>query len=451
MSSRFKVLCLLAIAASSSTSHADRDDRHGHDHHRSAAAIAARQRYFGAENVDARDGDIRDDRVIFSWITNASLAVSVLGHVVLLDTYINRLELPPAPGSSDLRRTPINYQDLVNLQPEAIFLGHGHGDHADNAAFVAKSLDIPIYASPETCDVMQADVQRLFHDPNTVNGGANIIPDGNPVRCIGVVSRGSVPGAEVVHLDALEPSVCIVAFKHIHSGSVPPDPTFPAVPVQNIGDPREPDLYPHQTCVTPTSNCQGTGAPVPALPGQVNLTTSGFGSLPGSPGGPISLLYQFVVRRGPNFSFVWHNTTGPLQEGAGSDPGLPSPAVGAHLFSIMEALPRTSIELGSIVSLGFATNGVRDAIQYQQHLRPLIYVPLHMTDVAVPSSSLEFKKSYLETLDTAHIAYRPEIRWMVDPNDFARPMAYDPQDPRWASPGNARRVEEFCSAGGHGR
>lgn len=120
---------------------------------------------------------------------------------------------------------------------------------------------------------------------------------------------------------------------------------------------------------------------------------SGFGNLPGSPGGSISLFYQFVVRRGPNFSFVWHNTTGPLQEGVGSDPGLPSPAVGAHLFAIMEALPRTSIELGSIVSLGFATNGVRDAIFYQQHLRPLIYVPLHMTDVAVPSSSLEFKKS----------------------------------------------------------
>jgi hypothetical protein len=429
-------------------------DERGRDHHPSPITIQARQKYFGAENVDARDGRIRDDKVIFSWITNASVAVSVLGHLVFLDIYINRLELPPAPGDSDLRRTPINYQDLVSLKPEAIFLGHGHGDHADNAAYVAKWLDIPIYASPETCDVMQADVQRMFNDPNAVNGGAKIIPNGDPVRCIGIVSRGSVPGAEVVHLDALEPKVCIVAFKHIHSGSVPPDPTFPAVPVQNIPDPREPDLYPGQTCVTPLSNCQrpaGTPVPTTPLPGQVNLTTSGFGTLPGSPGGPISLFYQFIVRRGPNFSFVWHNTTGPLKEGAGSDPGLPSPAIGAHLFQIMESLPQTSIEMGSIVSLGFATNGVRDAILYQQHLRPLIYVPLHMTDVAVPSSSLEFKKSYLETLDTAQIPSRPEIRWMVDPNDFLRPVVYDPDDARWDSGrNNSRRIEEFCDGHGHG-
>jgi len=449
-------VCLLTIiTASGSVAVANpggaRDGDRSREPHPAAIVVETRQRYFGAENVNAHNASIRDDKVIFSWITNASLAVSVLGHVILLDTYVNRLELPPAPGASDLRRTPINYQDLVNLRPEAIFLGHGHGDHADNAAYIARWLDIPIYASPETCDVMQADVQRMFDDPNTANGGVKIVPSKASVRCIGVVSRGSVPGAEVVHLDALEPKVCIVAFKHIHSGSVPPDTSFPAVPVQNIADPREPDLYPRQTCVTPTSNCQGTGTPTPPLPGQVNLTTSGFGSLPGSPGGPISLFYQFIVRRGPNFSFAWHNTTGPLKEGAGSDPGLPSPAVGAHLFAIMEALPRTSVELGSIVSLGFATNGVRDAILYQQHLRPLIYVPLHTTDVAVPSSSLEFKKSYVETLDTAQISYRPELRWMVDPNDFLRPVAYDPDDPRWESPGNARRVGQFCDADRHHR
>ena len=445
---RISGFLLAVVGLPGSLAWADRDGGRG-DRHPSPIVIEARQKTFGAENVDSRDGRIRDDKVIFSWITNASVAVSVLGHVVLLDTYVNRLELPPSPGESDLRRTPINYQDLVNIQPEAIFLGHGHGDHADNAAYIAKWLDIPIYASPETCDVMQADVVRMFNDPNTANGGAKIIPNGDPVRCIGFVSRASVPGTEIVHLDALEPKVCIVAFKHIHSGSVPPDATFPAVPVQNIADNREPELYPRQTCVTPTSNCQGSGTPIAALPGQINLTTSGFGSIPGSPGGPISLFYQFIVRRGPNFSFVWHNTTGPLKEGAGSDPGLPSPAVGAHLFSIMESLPHTSIEFGSIVSLGFATNGVRDAILYQQHLRPMIYVPLHLTDVAVPSSSPEFKKSYLETLDTAQVPYRPELRWLVDPNDFLRPMVYDPDDPRWQSQGNGRRVEQFCDGHGH--
>src|SRR5882672_4556344 len=297
MTSRPAVSALLFIAIGISAANVayahDRDDRDDRD--ASAATVAARQKFFGAENVDARTGRLRGDRVLISWITNASLAVSILGHVVLLDTYINRLELPPPTGTIDLRRTPIDYQDLVNLRPEAIFLGHGHGDHADNAAYIAKSVNIPIYASPETCDVMQADVQRLWNDPNAANGGVKIIPNGDPVSCIGVVSRGSVPGAEVVRLDALEPKVCIVAFKHIHSGSVPTDPDFDAVPVNNISDPREPDLYPRGPCVTPTSNCQGSGTPVAAAPGQVNLTTTGFGSIPGSPGGPISLFYQFIV------------------------------------------------------------------------------------------------------------------------------------------------------------
>ncbi|HEX4584974.1 MAG TPA: MBL fold metallo-hydrolase [Burkholderiaceae bacterium] len=179
------------------------------DETRSAAAtIAARQKFFGPENVDPRSGEVRTDRVIFSWITNAGYAASFRGRVVLLDTYINRFEVPPTSGP-DLRRTPFGAQDLVDLHPEAIFLGHGHGDHADNAAYIAKWLNIPIYTTPETCDVMQMDVARMAADPNTVNGGAKLVPDANPVKCVGVVPRGSVPGTTVVHVDQLDPVACM--------------------------------------------------------------------------------------------------------------------------------------------------------------------------------------------------------------------------------------------------
>jgi hypothetical protein len=417
--------------------------------HANAATIAAREKFFGAENVDTGDGDVRNDRVIFSWATNASIAVSIKGRIVLLDTYINRLEVAPPEGVSDLRRTPIDVQDLIDLHPEAIFLGHGHGDHADNAAYIAKWLNIPIYASPETCDVMQVDVTRMFNDPNTANGGVKLIPNGDPVTCIPVVSRGSVPGTEIVHLKQLEPLACIVAFKHIHSGTVPMDQDFPFTPVINSSDPRETQLYPPGLCVTPTApngitGCSGNRPPVTPVAGQENLTTTGFGTIPGSPGGAISLFYQFILRDDNHFDFVWHNTTGPLKEGAGSDPGLPSAAVGAHLFSIMESLPETDVELGSIVSAGFTTNGVRDPVLYQQHLKPQIYIPLHMTNVAALSSSLEFKLSYLQTLDAMKVPFRPEIRWMVDPNDFLRPMVYDPKDERWENHDKDQRFRQFC-------
>jgi hypothetical protein len=45
--------------------------------------------------------------VIFPWITNASLAVSIEEHVVLLDTYVHRPEIVPG-------RTPFVVEDLLN-------------------------------------------------------------------------------------------------------------------------------------------------------------------------------------------------------------------------------------------------------------------------------------------------------------------------------------------------
>jgi hypothetical protein len=465
----------------------------------SAATIAARQKFFGAENVDPRTGEVRRDRVIFSWITNAGYAASFRGRVVLLDTYINRFEVPP-PSGPDLRRTPFGAQDLVALKPEAIFLGHGHGDHADNAAYIAKWLNIPIYTTPETCDAMQLDVARMAADPNTVNGGAKLVPDASPVNCIGVVPRGSVPGTAVVHIDQLNPVACIVAFKHIHSGRVPTDPKFwgtqPIVPVVNDFDPREAAMYPPGTCVAPFTpptglepaataaqigtgstggvlvngvkglqGCLGFGPVLSTLaPGQMNLTTTGFGGV----GGPYSIFYQFIMRDANHFTTVWHNTAGPLIEGFGADPGLTSsvagspynagvsptgnPLVGAHLFAIMESLTPTDVEFGSVTTLGLTTNALRDPFLYTQHVRPQIYVPGHMTDVQLVSSSLQSRKAFLLTEEAAAgsseipggVVYRPELRWLVDPNDLARPLVFDPEDSRWSNPEKDARVRQFC-------
>src|SRR5207247_2901191 len=110
--------------------------------------------------------------------SDLTYAVSVQGRIILLDSYINRPELPTTP--LDTRRTPILPQDFVALHPEAIFLGHGHGDHADNAAYVSKWTGATIYASAETCDVMQADTTRMWNDPHLVNGGVKIIPNAAP-------------------------------------------------------------------------------------------------------------------------------------------------------------------------------------------------------------------------------------------------------------------------------
>jgi hypothetical protein len=86
---------------------------------------------------------------------------------------------------------------------------------------------------------------------------------------------------------------------------------------------------------------------------------------------------------------------------------------------------------------------VRDPILYQQHIKPQIYVPIHMTDATPISSSLRFKIAYQKAVVAANVPVRPEIRW-VDPDDFLKPLAYDPEDDRWANPDKERRLRQFC-------
>ena len=327
------ILCVSSLPAAA---HDDDDDNDQGDAANSAL-VRARQKFFGIENVDRR-GRVDKDKVIFSWATNTTYVVSAAGRVLLLDSYINRPELPTTP--LDKRRTPILPQDFIDVRPEAIFLGHGHGDHADNAAYIAKWTGATIYASPETCDVMQQDVTRMFTDPNLHNSGARIIPNGDPVNCIGAVPRNSPPGeytgtlanptggtTTVRRISQFDPNICIMTFKHVHSGTAPVDPSFQHAVFSNLGDPRYagavtsspgvttyPAMFPTGTPFTPPANA------TLRVPGQINTTTTGFGGSAGI----IEIFYHFVVRgEGRNFTFSFVNSAGPVKEGIGTgSPGL---------------------------------------------------------------------------------------------------------------------------------
>jgi len=422
------------------------------------ALVKARQKFFGIENVDER-GRVKKDKVILSWATNTTYMVSLKGRVFMLDSYISRPELQPA--GIDTRYTPFLPKDAADARPEAIFLGHGHGDHADNAAYIAKWAGATIYASAETCQVMQLDVQRLSND--------KLIPNGDPVKCVDVVPANSRPGqyddatnrSKATRLHQLDPHACILAFKFIHSGTAPVDPTFPHTPLNNLTDPRYagrvittpppattfPAMFPPLTSLTPGAS---------PLPGQMDLRTTGFGSPPGINGGAITIFYQFVLRDGSNFSFSWLNSAGPATEGIGSDPGLVSltqftdpttpPAtldlarrIGASLYDLMDRLPSTDVLFGSIVSLGAGNNQQRDIIKVIQHLKPKVYYPGHLTDVAQRGSALYHKINWRETATNMGFAQSewPEFRLQIDPNDFAAPQVFDPDDERWQDRGKA--------------
>jgi hypothetical protein len=443
--------------------------------------IRARQKFFGVENVDAR-GNVSRDAVIFSWASNTTYVVAANGHVLLMDSYINRPELPTAP--IDRRRTPILPQDFIDAGVEAIFLGHGHGDHADNAAYIAKWLGIPIYASPETCDVMQQDVTRMWADQNLNNGGAKIIPDANPVTCISPVPRNTAPGeytgtlanptggaTTVRRITEFDPDICILTFKHVHSGTAPIDASFPHATFNNIGDPRY-DGRTFNTTPTPTVFPAMFPAGTPFTPpadvtkrvaGQINTTTTGFGGTAGS----IEMWYHFVVRGpGHDFTFAFINSAGPVKEGIGgpspglislnqfNDPANNGPAIalaaeiGKGLFRIMDHLPRTDVMLGSIVSLGAANNQQRDIIMYQQHTRPKVYYPGHLTDVSQPGSAIYHKISWQQTAQNMGFAQSewPEFRLQIDPNDFTVPQVFDPTNERWKkTAAEEDRIRSACA------
>src|ERR1700761_4852933 len=411
--------------------------------HPSAATTAARQKIFGLENVDPKSGEVRSDRVIFSWLTNATFAAAVKGHVLLLDTYVTRLEVQPG-------RTPIVIQDLVDLDPDYIFIGHGHFDHADNAAYIGQQTGAVIFATPETCDNMAIDAQSNFNNHYTKV---------KTVTCRPLTARGSLPGAQIVPIHDLDPEVSIEVFKHLHStntgitdehavpiaassnGTCLPTPskgnTFPC----NLQDPRDPQLFP-------------AGTPLSTV---MNIATSRAGA-----GGPISLFYVFRVKGSENghepFTFVWHNTTGdivdscalpnnnpttglpyePGQNANGCFPGVNvnGKSVGNNLASIMDNLGPVNVELGSVVSLGYSQNGERDIVTYLQHVHPRYFIPNHVTAVAVEGSSLEWKVGFTDAMNAAGVpqASWPQVLWIVDPNDYLRPISFDlfhPNDTRF--------------------
>jgi hypothetical protein len=179
-----------------------------------AEMIKARQKFFGKENVDVATGELGKEKVVLSWLSNSSFAISIAGHVLYFDTFATRLEVTPG-------RTPFVIKDMVDLKPEAILLGHGHWDHADNAAYIAAKTGASIYASQETCVAMQRDFERLKDDPVIQNDPIARFDANASVRCVDATSTGSKPGAEMVKLPVLEPAACVLAFRHLHSVAVP--------------------------------------------------------------------------------------------------------------------------------------------------------------------------------------------------------------------------------------
>ena len=127
-------------------------------------------------------------------------AAAINGNVVLLDAWVPRGEhagyVPTDPG------------ELALLKPSHVFIGHGHFDHAADAAEIVSESGATLVSTPEECDQVRAQAVRDFADTT--------------VACLDAAPRGAAPGTRSM-LRAL-PGVAIEAVTVIHSGAQAPDP-----------------------------------------------------------------------------------------------------------------------------------------------------------------------------------------------------------------------------------
>ena len=82
----------------------------------------------------------------------------------------------------------------------------------------------------------------------------------------------------------------------------------------------------------------------------------------------------------------------------------------------------------------------RDITKVIQRLKPRVYYPGHLTDVAQAGSGHYHKINWRETALAMGFPQSewPEFRLQIDPNDFAVPQVFDPSDKRWEKSREAR-------------
>jgi L-ascorbate metabolism protein UlaG (beta-lactamase superfamily) len=321
-----------------------------------AAMVAARRRFFGHSNVDPRTGAVRSDRVILSWFGVTNFAMAIRGHVVLLDAWVSRGQYSGyVPTSPD---------ELAQLRPRLIFIGHGHFDHAGDAAPLALATGARLVGSAEHC----ADLKAR-------------IPGASP-RCKAVVPAGAPPGTVAKPRLLRGVNLHVAVMKHLHSAGTPPSGEYAPVPL------------------TPTD----TIALHPPTEEDKATLQRHLGDAEGG-----SLLYRFRVGK---FVLVWHDTSGPLVD------------EGPALIPVLRALRPVDVEVGSIGGFNLRNNGFRDPLTYTKALRPRIFVPAHHDDWFPPTLSTRashLEQPFRQQFRQAFPTEGPRIRYIRDPEDYVRP------------------------------
>lgn len=336
----------------------------------SQATIEAREKFFGKENVNPTSGNVRKDKVILSWFGVSNYAAAINGHVILLDAWV-----PRGTFSGYVPTTP---DELAQLMPEAVFIGHAHFDHAADAAEIITKSGAALVGTPEHCDYVKSQLK-----------------EDTQISCIQAVPKESSIGT-TADLSILE-GVKITAVKQLHSELEHPDSSDPHKPL--LPAPDISNVVKH-----------------PAKPGELsNFLRS---ALTDEEGGV--LLYQFQVGE---FSLIWNDSSGPLKEEA------------PELLEVFNSLPKTDVQVGAIMGYNQYTNGLRDPRMYIEAIKPKVFIPSHHDNWAPPitTKAVNYFEPLTEELMRIPTENSPELQFIKDPEDYIQPekLTFDINDWKW--------------------
>lgn len=343
----------------------------------SAEVQAARDAILGPDATDP--GQVR-----LWWFGVSSFVAAIGGRLVLLDAWES--------VGLHADTVPVGRDDLVAIQPEAIFIGHGHFDHAADTGYIAGRTGATVVAGQSVCDTARRRAAASGPDlpfPCLVLGGEGDPPPGT-VQAVRVFS--DLPEVHVL--------------QHVHSAADPMDLLVGGRPQLFI-----PDL------ITFLTNLNTDPQEV------INFLLSlpddgGFGDPEGG-----TWAYHF---RAGDFSLLWHDSAGPIADGK---------PFAAEIQNALDSFPGcVDVQVGAIVGFGMLTSALRDARLYVEHARPKVFLPNHhdaWAPVIGPGAAA------LETPwrnEIATLPHPPELDYLRDPEDFMVPRSFRVDDPRWRLP-----------------
>lgn len=339
-----------------------------------------------AETREARLRVLGDDgsdtsTVKVWWYGVSSFVVAAGGHVFLLDAW----EIVGVHSNY----VPITRDDLVAIKPEAIFIGHGHFDHAADAGYIATRTGAALIAGESVCETAQAAAEA----------------DAVAFPCLKLGLEGDNPAGTTFSARVFADMAPVTIVKHTHSEADPTSLLEGELPVLYV-----PEILPF--ILNFNTDLAETIKFLKSLPDDGGV---------GQPDGG-SWLYHFRVG---NFSMLWHDSTGAMPE---QDPTADA------VRSAISALPDcVDVQLGAIVGFGMLTSGYRDALAYVAAAQPKLFIPNHHDAWApiIGGGARSYEAQWTSSLMS--LANAPEQDYLRDPEDYLKVRTFSVNDPRWAS------------------